>query len=87
MTKVSRRDAIQGGLAALAAGRLARTTSQATIGIRRPVSNKPAGIKLALIHAATDSESNEHPGDAIMGKVLAIGYMKGIMDAWRLRYT
>ena len=49
MTKVNRRNAIQGGLAALVAGRLARTTSQATTGVRRPVSNKPAGIKLALI--------------------------------------
>jgi mannonate dehydratase len=49
MTKINRRDAIQGALAALAAGGLARTASQGTTGVRRPLSNKPAGIKLALI--------------------------------------
>ena len=40
---------MQGALAALAVGRLARTASQGTTGVRRSVSNKPAGIKLALI--------------------------------------
>ena len=49
MTKINRRNAIQGALAALAAGSLARSASQATTSVRRPVSNKPAGIKLALI--------------------------------------
>ena len=49
MTKVNRRSAIQGALAALAAGSLARAASQAVTSVRRPVSNGPAGIKLALI--------------------------------------
>jgi mannonate dehydratase len=49
MRKVNRRHALQGALSTLAAGRLARTTSQAATGLRRPVPNKPAGIKLALI--------------------------------------
>jgi mannonate dehydratase len=49
MTKLNRRHALQGALATLGAGSLARTASQAATGVRRPVSNKPAGIKLALI--------------------------------------
>jgi mannonate dehydratase len=47
--KVNRRDAIQGALATLAVGSLARSASQANSGLRRPVSDRPAGIKLALI--------------------------------------
>jgi mannonate dehydratase len=32
-------------------------------------------------HAPTmEGESNDHPGYAILGKILAIGYMRGIMD-------
>jgi mannonate dehydratase len=39
-------------------------------------------------HAPTmEGESNEHPGYAIIGKVLAIGYMKGIMDGLRIPYA
>ena len=49
MTKVNRRNALQGALAALAAGTLARPAGQASTGLRRPLSNKPARIKLALI--------------------------------------
>ena len=49
MRKVNRREAIQGTLATLAARSLARAASQATTGVRRPVSDKPAGIKLALV--------------------------------------
>jgi mannonate dehydratase len=49
MTKVNRRNALQGALATLAAGSFARPGSQATTGIHRPLSNKAAGIKLALI--------------------------------------
>jgi mannonate dehydratase len=49
MTKVNRRNAIQGALAALAAGNLAGSASPATPGIHRPASEKAAGIKLALI--------------------------------------
>ena len=49
MSKINRRNALQGALATLAAGSLARAASQAAAGVRRPVSNKPAGIKLALI--------------------------------------
>jgi len=49
MTKVNRRHALQGTLATLAAGSLARSAGQATTGARRPGSNKPEGIKLALI--------------------------------------
>jgi len=52
MTKVNRRSALQGTLATLAAGSLARAASQAATSVRRPVSNKPAGIKLALIQEA-----------------------------------
>ena len=32
----------------------------------------------------TEGESNEHPGYAIMGKVLALGYMKGITDGLQI---
>jgi mannonate dehydratase len=49
MTKLNRRHALQGALATLAAGSLARTAGQAATGVGRPVSNKPAGIKLALL--------------------------------------
>jgi len=36
-------------------------------------------------HAPTlDGESNDRPGYAMGGKILAIGYMKGIMDALRI---
>jgi mannonate dehydratase len=39
-------------------------------------------------HAPTmDGDSNEEPGYAFTGKVFAIGYMKGIMDALHLHYT
>lgn len=38
-------------------------------------------------HAPTlEGESNDNPGYAMGGKVLAIGYMKGIMDALRIPY-
>ncbi len=50
MTQLNRRSAIQKTLTTLAAGSLARVASPATTGVRRPASNKPAGIKLALIH-------------------------------------
>jgi mannonate dehydratase len=49
MRKVNRRNAIQGALAALAAGNLAGSAGPATPGTRRPASEKAAGIKLALI--------------------------------------
>jgi len=49
MRIVNRRHALQGALVTLAAGSLARTAGQAATGARRPVSNKPGGIKLALI--------------------------------------
>jgi D-mannonate dehydratase len=32
-------------------------------------------------------ESNEHPGDSILGKVLAVGYMKGILDGLRIPFV
>ena len=39
-------------------------------------------------HAPTlEGESNDHPGYAILGKILAIGYMKGIMDGLRVPYA
>jgi D-mannonate dehydratase len=45
-------------------------------------------LPLRADHAPTmDGDSNEEPGYAFTGKVLAIGYMKGIMDALHLRYT
>jgi D-mannonate dehydratase len=34
-----------------------------------------------------DGESNDQPGYAIGGKVFAIGYMKGAMDAFGIPYT
>ncbi len=38
-------------------------------------------------HAPTlDGESNDNPGYAMGGKVLAIGYMKGVMDAYGIAY-
>jgi len=38
-------------------------------------------------HAPTmEGESNKNPGYAMMGKVLAFGYMKGIMDGLRIPY-
>jgi D-mannonate dehydratase len=38
-------------------------------------------------HAPTlEGESNENPGYAMMGKILAFGYMKGIMDGLRIPY-
>lgn len=38
-------------------------------------------------HAPTmEGEPNDNPGYAMMGKVLAFGYMKGIMDALQLPY-
>jgi mannonate dehydratase len=39
-------------------------------------------------HAPTlEGDSNAHPGYAIQGKILAIGYMKGILDALHLPYA
>jgi mannonate dehydratase len=39
-------------------------------------------------HAPTmEGESNEHPGCAIMGKVLALSYMKGIMDGLQIPFA
>jgi mannonate dehydratase len=49
MRIVNRRFALRGALATLAAGSLARPASPAATDVRRPSSNKPAGIKLALI--------------------------------------
>jgi mannonate dehydratase len=38
-------------------------------------------------HAPTlDGESNDRPGYAMGGKILAIGYMKGVMDAFKIPY-
>lgn len=38
-------------------------------------------------HAPTlEGESNDVPGYAMQGQMLAIGYMKGIMDALRIPY-
>lgn len=38
-------------------------------------------------HAPTlEGESNDHPGYAMAGKILAVGYMKGIMDALKIPY-
>ncbi len=38
-------------------------------------------------HAPTlEGESNDHPGYAMAGKILAFGYMKGIMDALQIPY-
>jgi mannonate dehydratase len=38
-------------------------------------------------HAPTlDGEANDKPGYAMGGKVLAIGYMKGVMDAFQIPY-
>jgi mannonate dehydratase len=38
-------------------------------------------------HAPTlDGEANDHPGYAMGGKILAIGYMKGAMDAYGIPY-
>jgi D-mannonate dehydratase len=34
-----------------------------------------------------EGESNEHPGYAIIGKVFAFGYMKGIMDGLGIPYA
>ena len=34
-----------------------------------------------------EGESNDRPGYAMGGKILAIGYMKGIMDAFRIPYA
>jgi mannonate dehydratase len=39
-------------------------------------------------HAPTlDGEANDHPGYAMGGKVFAFGYMKGVMDAWKIPYV
>ena len=39
-------------------------------------------------HAPTmEGESNDHPGYAILGKILAFGYMKGIMDGRGIPYA
>jgi mannonate dehydratase len=39
-------------------------------------------------HAPTmEGESNDHPGYAILGKILATGYMKGIMDGRSIPYA
>ena len=39
-------------------------------------------------HAPTlDGESNDRPGYAMGGKILAIGYMKGSLDAFRIPYS
>jgi len=38
-------------------------------------------------HAPTmEGEANDHPGYAMEGKILAIGYMKGIMDGLHIQY-
>jgi mannonate dehydratase len=38
-------------------------------------------------HAPTlEGESNDNPGYAMAGKILAVGYMKGMMDALRIPY-
>lgn len=34
-----------------------------------------------------EGESNENPGYAILGKVLAFGYIKGIMDGLRIPFA
>jgi D-mannonate dehydratase len=34
-----------------------------------------------------EGESNEHPGYAIMGKVLAIGHMRGILHGLRIPFA
>jgi len=39
-------------------------------------------------HAPTlEGESNESPGYAFLGKLFAIGYMKGIMDGLNIPYA
>ncbi len=39
-------------------------------------------------HAPTmEGASNEHPGYAIMGKALALGYVKGIMDGLQIPFS
>src|SRR5579875_1011473 len=39
-------------------------------------------------HAPTlDGESNDRPGYSIAGKIFALGYMKGVMDAYRIPYS
>lgn len=39
-------------------------------------------------HAPTlEGESNQHPGYAILGKLFALGYMKGIMDGLHIPYA
>ena len=38
-------------------------------------------------HAPTlEGEANDRPGYAMMGKLFAFGYMKGVMDGLRLPY-
>ena len=38
-------------------------------------------------HAPTmEGESNDRPGYAMMGKIFAIGYMKGLMEARGIPY-
>ncbi len=38
-------------------------------------------------HAPTmEGESNDHPGYAFLGKIFALGYMKGIMDGLQISY-
>ena len=39
-------------------------------------------------HAPTlEGESNDHPGYAWMGQMLAFGYMKGILDGLKIPYA
>ena len=39
-------------------------------------------------HAPTlEGEANDRPGYAMLGKILAFGYMKGIMDGLRIPYA
>jgi D-mannonate dehydratase len=48
----------------------------------------PYDLPIRPDHAPTmDGDPNDQPGYAFTGKVLAIGYMKGILDALHLRYT
>jgi D-mannonate dehydratase len=34
-----------------------------------------------------EGESNEHPRYSIMGKVLAVGYMKGVLHGLRIPFA
>ncbi len=42
---------------------------------------------MRLDHAPTmEGESNEHPGYMVLGRIYAIGYMKGLLDGQRIPY-